>query len=129
LLHVIELHSSGIERDTWDSAKSEAENLFDDIIVRLQEYLADYGIDKLAVTAGEQAFEAKVSLTEGDERKNIPLHVIIKRGVTPHAVIEDYATYNADLVVITTHGHSGLARFLLGSTTEKVVQYVHLPVL
>ncbi len=129
LLHVIELHSSGMERDTWDPAKSEEENLFDDIMARLQEYIARNELGTLTVTAGEQAFEAKVSLTEGDERKTIPLHVIIKRGVTPHAVIEDYATYNADLVVMTTHGHTGLARFLLGSTTEKVVQYVDLPVL
>lgn len=129
LLHVIELHGSRIESDAWDHSKSEAENIFDNIIVRLQGYLTSHNLDELAVTVAEGAFEARVIITEGNENKTIPLHVVIERGVTAHAVIEDYATYNADVVVITTHGHGGLAHFLLGSTAEKVVQYVDLPVL
>jgi nucleotide-binding universal stress UspA family protein len=31
--------------------------------------------------------------------------------------------------VMATHGHSGLAHLILGSTAEKVAQYVKKPVL
>jgi nucleotide-binding universal stress UspA family protein len=35
----------------------------------------------------------------------------------------------ADLIVIGSHGHAGLERFLLGSTADRVVQYAPCPVL
>ncbi len=36
---------------------------------------------------------------------------------------------NADLIVISTHGRTGLSRGLLGSTAERVVRYAHCSVL
>jgi len=48
----------------------------------------------------------------------------------PYRTIVDYAeTYGIDLVVMPTHGRQGLARFLLGSTTERVVRQSEVPVL
>lgn len=35
----------------------------------------------------------------------------------------------AELIVLGTHGHSGFRRFLLGSTTERVVRTATVPVL
>ncbi len=41
----------------------------------------------------------------------------------PHACIEDFVRGgNVDLLVMATHGHSGIAHALLGSTTERVVR-------
>ena len=37
--------------------------------------------------------------------------------------------FDIDLVVIATHGASGLEHFLFGSTTEKVIRKVKCPVL
>lgn len=49
---------------------------------------------------------------------------------TPHAAILKYAEDNdVDLVVMGTHGRSGLDRYLLGSVTEKVVRTSDVPVL
>jgi nucleotide-binding universal stress UspA family protein len=49
---------------------------------------------------------------------------------TPYREIIDYAeTHGVDLVVIPTHGRRGLERFLLGSTTERVVRRADVPVL
>ena len=36
---------------------------------------------------------------------------------------------NADLIIIATHGHTGLAHAILGSTAERVVRYSPCPVL
>ncbi len=47
-----------------------------------------------------------------------------------HKQIVDFASDNRmDLIVIATHGLSGLDYFLLGSTTEKVVRWAACPVL
>jgi nucleotide-binding universal stress UspA family protein len=34
-----------------------------------------------------------------------------------------------DLIVMSTHGRSGLQRFLIGSVTDRVIRFSHVPVL
>ena len=49
---------------------------------------------------------------------------------TPHDVIAGYAENNdIDLIVIGSHGRSGVRRALLGSVTERVLRSTHIPVL
>ncbi|MCO8268270.1 universal stress protein [Haloferax sp. AB510] len=48
----------------------------------------------------------------------------------PYRVITEYAAeQDVDLVVMPTHGRTGLSRLLLGSTTERVVRRSDVPVL
>ncbi|MDJ0657903.1 MAG: universal stress protein [Crocosphaera sp.] len=57
------------------------------------------------------------------------LKLVIKIG-NPSLEIVDYAQKNnIDLIVIASHGRTGLNRFLLGSVTEKVVRLAQCPVL
>ena len=52
----------------------------------------------------------------------------VQEGI-PHDGILDFAKdVEADLVMMTTHGHSGLEKMLIGSTTEKVVRKADIPV-
>jgi nucleotide-binding universal stress UspA family protein len=37
--------------------------------------------------------------------------------------------YDADLIVMGSHGHSGIVKLLMGSVTEKVVSHAHCSVL
>ena len=55
--------------------------------------------------------------------------VAVITGVPHHEIIETARFGNIDLLVMATHGRSGLAHALLGSTTEKVVRSVPCPVL
>ena len=49
---------------------------------------------------------------------------------TPGLEILDYAQEKkVELIVIPSHGHTGIGRFLLGSVAERVVRYSHCPVL
>lgn len=51
-------------------------------------------------------------------------------GGQPHSVIADYvADTGVDLIVIGSHGRSGVKRALLGSVTERVLRETHVPVL
>lgn len=48
----------------------------------------------------------------------------------PSSEIIDYAaSQNIDLIVISSHGRTGLSRFLLGSVAERVVRFAPCPVL
>ncbi|MFC4437264.1 MULTISPECIES: universal stress protein [Natrialbaceae] len=51
-------------------------------------------------------------------------------GGQPHRMIADYAEDNdIDLIVMGSHGRSGVRRALLGSVTERVLRSTHTPVL
>ncbi len=57
------------------------------------------------------------------------LKLVIRVG-NPSIKIVDYAKKNnIDLIVIASHGRTGLNRFLLGSVAEKVVRLAQCPVL
>jgi nucleotide-binding universal stress UspA family protein len=49
---------------------------------------------------------------------------------SPHRAIREYAEdKDVDLIVIGTHGRTGVERYLLGSVTEKIVRTADVPVL
>jgi nucleotide-binding universal stress UspA family protein len=55
-------------------------------------------------------------------------HIVLK-GI-PYEEITKYADVNqVDLIVLATHGRTGLDRLLFGSTAEQVVRYAPCPVL
>jgi len=55
--------------------------------------------------------------------------VLVRNGV-PHWEITNAAkTLKVDLIVISTHGYSGLAHVFVGSTAERVVRHAGCPVL
>jgi nucleotide-binding universal stress UspA family protein len=55
---------------------------------------------------------------------------IIVEGRTPADTICDYASdEKVDIVVMSTHGRTGLARFVFGSVAHKVLQNVRVPVM
>jgi nucleotide-binding universal stress UspA family protein len=76
--------------------------------------------------------EAKASLERAAEslrQRGLQVEEVVREGY-PATVIEDEATrQKADLIVIGTHGLSGLKHLLLGSIAERVVQKAPCPVL
>jgi nucleotide-binding universal stress UspA family protein len=59
------------------------------------------------------------------------LHVetLVVNGGSAHEICRTAAAQAADLIVMGTHGNTGLKHFLLGSVTEKVVRHAPCPVL
>jgi nucleotide-binding universal stress UspA family protein len=48
----------------------------------------------------------------------------------PASDLLDYADeHDVDLIAMGTAGHTGLGRYLLGSTTERIVRHAEMPVL
>lgn len=51
-------------------------------------------------------------------------------GGQPHKMVANYADdHDIDLIVMGSHGRSGVRRALLGSVTERVLRSTHVPVL
>jgi len=129
LYHVRELYGSALEYEGRNPKKSDNENAYDELIDCLKNYLADEGLDHIQISPGEADFEDQLVVTEGASSHRIDCKTVIDKGFAAHQGIQEYASEHADVVVMATHGHSGLAHLLLGSTTEKVAQSLDLPVL
>lgn len=72
-------------------------------------------------------------LAEWARRKYVPPNRVSKtlvRQGQAHREITDAATkYKVDLIIIATHGYTGLQHALIGSTAERVVRHAQCPVL
>jgi nucleotide-binding universal stress UspA family protein len=59
----------------------------------------------------------------------VDIETVLRQGA-PHTTILEYADEaDVDLIVMGTHGRSGIHRYLLGSVTERVVRTADAPVL
>ena len=54
---------------------------------------------------------------------------LVRNGVPYREITDAARTLKADLIVISTHGYSGLAHVFMGSTAERVVRHAECPVL
>jgi len=59
----------------------------------------------------------------------VPVHKELRIGNPCREICEIAKARNNDLLIISTHGFTGLKRMVLGSTTEKVVRYAPCSVL
>ena len=76
--------------------------------------------------AGEAALE---DLVPEAEKRSVKLTREVRTGTPAAAIIEEVSRVGADLVVMGSHGRSGVGRLLLGSTTEAVLRGSKVPVL
>ncbi|SFR94047.1 Nucleotide-binding universal stress protein, UspA family [Halomicrobium zhouii] len=67
------------------------------------------------------------SVTGRARRAGLDVTSEIVEGTPASTIVE--TTRPGDVVVMGTHGRSGLDRYLVGSTTEKVIRSVDVPVL
>ena len=83
-----------------------------------------------ALDDAEKEGEEKINaLLTGEETEKLNLITYVGFGPPVDQIIE-YATKNAiDLIVMGTHGRSGIEKMWLGSVTEKVLRQADCPVL
>ena len=54
---------------------------------------------------------------------------MIEANAAWRGVVQSAKTIGADLIVMGSHGRSGLEKLVLGSVTQAVLSHTHLPVL
>ena len=77
----------------------------------------------------QEAEQQLGALAERARAKGIRVQQHVREGYPATIIMEEATELGADLVVIGTHGHTGLKHLLLGSIAERVVQKAPCPVL
>lgn len=127
LFHVVELHGSLSENEPREAGKDEMESIKEKLVKRVDSWMQKFPEFQLSLKRVDNGLFLE-SNRFGTE-KSVKLNVVVTKGISAHFEIADYASENADMIVLTTHGRSGLSHLFLGSTTEKVVQATNKPTL
>ena len=87
-------------------------------------------VTKDILDAAEARMQQEVKTCSGYcETSGTACQSAVRKGI-PHETITDYAQeIDADLIVLATHGRSGIAHALMGSVAERVVRHADCPVL
>lgn len=87
------------------------------------------GLDNLLDTLEEEGHQATAAIEEQAQDRGIETETAVRRG-NPHDDILAYTNdHDIELIVMGTHGRTGVKRALLGSVTEDVVRHSDIPVL
>lgn len=74
-----------------------------------------------------ETYLARISDDRADS--SLVIHTIVPEGDVAGAIVDLAAQEQVDLIVMTTHGYSGLTRWMLGSITDRVLRGAQCPVL
>ncbi|MGC2493627.1 universal stress protein [Candidatus Binatus sp.] len=88
--------------------------------------MSDYG--------SEHGWEAgsRISLQQQAKARltgEVPYEFVIRTGEVVGEIFAAIRTFEADLIVIPTHGRRGLTRAMLGSVAEQIIRQSPVPVL
>lgn len=106
VLHIVE---PAMHADNYLAASSSLDPTTENIV--------EAGRERLMYLAGKH-----VGTRAGNE-------LLVRMGRAPSEILDTAKALGADLIVMGTHGHTGLKHVLLGSTAERVLRQAACPVL
>jgi len=77
----------------------------------------------------QQTSETLLQKLAGQLPRGIAAEVLMREGAPAETIVAVADEWQANLIIIGTHGRSGLERLVVGSTAEAVVRTAHCPVL
>lgn len=95
-------------------------------------YPPDFSMGQIAIPSLNSEWDerAKIELEKLSKTEiGTDIKTIIKTGKPFIEIIETAKELDIDLIIIATHGHTGVEHILFGSTAEKVVRKAPCPVL
>lgn len=88
--------------------------------------------DVLLPVPDEEAYRKEVARAlerRLDDSRHAGAQAHVRSGDAGHEIVRYATAVDADLIVLSSHGHSGLKHLLLGSVAERVVRLAGCPVL
>ena len=83
-------------------------------------------LDKKSIESSEDMMQKQLKKVVNSRDVEIISYVI--KGTPYHEILKEQEDKKIDLIVIATHGRTGLISHLLGSVAEKVVRHAKCPV-
>lgn len=127
LLNVIELYAHDVHGVEPTTIGIDEEAVYNGLKGRLRSYFEENKEYNLKVESGDELYHDALVRTQNGSEHTIEVKTVILKSIAAHHEIIEYGNENADLVVMSTHGRTGLSRMLLGSTTEQVIQHLKKP--
>ena len=85
--------------------------------------------EQVQQTLRDRAESVVESVAERAEAAGVTVVTAVEPGIPDDVVVEYAADEDCGLIVMGTHGRTGLERYLLGSVTERTVRRSSVPVL
>ena len=97
-------------------------------------YPPDFSMGQIAIPTVTTEFDDRAKeelnkLAKNEIPQQLKVSIIIRTGKPFVEIIDTATEADVDLIIIATHGHSGVEHILFGSTAEKVVRKAPCPVL
>lgn len=109
------------------------------IFIRIQEplsiplyeaALANIGVlESLAKKNGSDTLEYLEKVANRFSQYETKIQCVVLEGYIADTLVAYAEDNKIDLILIATHGRSGIGRWLMGSVAERIIQYSHVPVL
>ena len=129
-------HSDRAVRQAADIAEQNNAKIFLlHVVDKLQQCAIDYCIplETMMKVQEDSEKEAKRKMQEEANKilqsKKIDLAFDVKSGVPFEEILKEQQERNADLIVIASHGRTGILKTLIGSVAERVMREAKCPVL
>ena len=84
--------------------------------------------DSAARKAAENAVEKAAALLK-NKKLSLSITTAVGNGSPKHIILNEAEKFNADLIVVGSHGHGIIGRFLLGSVSQSVALHAACSVL
>lgn len=96
-----------------------------------EEYAGMHALPSMLSTEEQEeaARSYLLQVAEDVTRQKIPVQIVVTTGHAASVISDVVADNDIDLIVMSTHGRSGLSRWVFGSVAEKVVRLAQCPVL
>ena len=110
LLHVIDEHFRQCMEDYC---------LSDAVMKQLEQESITRSADKLQQEINRLA----------NQPPDVKISGFVRRGIPHHEILQEQEEKNIDLIVMASHGRTGIQKILIGSVAEKVMRSAKCPVL
>jgi universal stress protein A len=102
-------------------------------VVEPLSYPPDFAVVPLLPPDAEDArireLTKQLQTLAGDIGDNLQTTAVVASGRPWQGITEHAAAHGVDLIIVSTHGYTGLKHVLLGSVAEKIVRHAPCPVL
>jgi nucleotide-binding universal stress UspA family protein len=86
------------------------------------------GIEQESMATSDGKLQQQISRVSG-KAADVEIIPYMKRGVPYDEILKEQEEKNIDLIVIASHGRTGIRRILIGSVAEKITRSARCPVM